>query len=330
MKLTKILLIFIAINSCNNSEVDHNHKVKDIQIEIIRFDTELLTINDSNFEEKWAIWKNNLEDLPKYYFNAHINMVLTNDSVRKSNILAFVSHPDVINYNHSINHHFSDLDEISELFNTVFGRYIHYFPDSTPPNRVIIINSFNSYGVDLYNEDLLIGLDFYLGESHPNYDNMWDYIKQRSNKKFIVPDALEFWTTSTFLEYNQAKNFLDELIYKGKIVYLMRQCMPNSPLEDILRFSKEDLRWCESNERNIWNEIIQMELIYETIPSKFRTFFNPAPFTKGMPKESPGRLGYWVGYQIIDNYMRNNEISLSSLMQSIDAQEILLESKYKP
>ena len=41
----------------------------------------------------------------------------------------------------------------------------------------------------------------------------------------------------------------------------------------------------------------------------------------------------WINdkrYQIIDNYMRNNEISLSRLMQRVDAQEILLESKYKP
>ena len=32
------------------------------------------------------------------------------------------------------------------------------------------------------------------------------------------------------------------------------------------------------------------------------TFFTDSPFTKGI-QESPGRLGYWVGYKIINSYM---------------------------
>ena len=49
-----------------------------------------------------------------------------------------------------------------------------------------------------------------------------------------------------------------------------------------------------------------------------------------MPKESPGRLGYWVGYQIVNQYMKNEGVSLLDLMKNTNSQEILLKSKYKP
>ena len=70
--------------------------------------------------------------------------------------------------------------------------------------------------------------------------------------------------------------------------------------------------------------------MYNKDYNSYSTFFSDSPFTKGMPKESPGRLGYWVGYKIIESYMINNRVSLSELMKNDNSQEILLQSKYKP
>ena len=48
-------------------------------------------------------------------------------------------------------------------------------------------------------------------------------------------------------------------------------------------------------------------------------------------KESPGRLGLWVGWRIVDSYMTNNkDVTLIELMGEGDAQKILEESFYKP
>ena len=49
-----------------------------------------------------------------------------------------------------------------------------------------------------------------------------------------------------------------------------------------------------------------------------------------MSKESPGRLGYWVGFQIVNQYMNNKSVSLQELMKNTNSQEILLKSKYNP
>ena len=49
-----------------------------------------------------------------------------------------------------------------------------------------------------------------------------------------------------------------------------------------------------------------------------------------MPKEAPARLGYFIGYKIIDSYMKNNRVSISELMLETDYSKILNKSKYKP
>jgi uncharacterized protein YjaZ len=61
-------------------------------------------------------------------------------------------------------------------------------------------------------------------------------------------------------------------------------------------------------------------------------FINPAPFSKfylEIDNESPGRVGAWIGWQIVRSYMKNNEVSLKQLLV-MDATEIFNNSKYKP
>ena len=55
------------------------------------------------------------------------------------------------------------------------------------------------------------------------------------------------------------------------------------------------------------------------------------PRTSGMPKNAPGNVGSWVGWQIVNQYMDNakGKVSLNQLLQT-DATTIMTKSKYKP
>ena len=48
-----------------------------------------------------------------------------------------------------------------------------------------------------------------------------------------------------------------------------------------------------------------------------------------MDDESPGRVGVWIGWQIVRSYMKNNNVTLQELFAK-DAKEIFDNSKYKP
>ena len=56
-----------------------------------------------------------------------------------------------------------------------------------------------------------------------------------------------------------------------------------------------------------------------------------APFTAGFAAESPGRLGAFIGWQIVREYMKESDGStLKQLMENTNSQQILKVSKYKP
>jgi uncharacterized protein YjaZ len=60
-------------------------------------------------------------------------------------------------------------------------------------------------------------------------------------------------------------------------------------------------------------------------------FLADGPYTMEFSKDSPPRLGEWIGLQIIRSYMQKNpEITLQMMMQETDAQKILTLSGYKP
>ena len=60
-------------------------------------------------------------------------------------------------------------------------------------------------------------------------------------------------------------------------------------------------------------------------------YLNPAPYSKGMPIESPGQVAVWVGWNIVNEFMsKNQDVTISELFQIKEAQYILNQSKYKP
>ncbi len=82
----------------------------------------------------------------------------------------------------------------------------------------------------------------------------------------------------------------------------------------------------------IWRFFVENELLYNTDPSLSGRFMNPAPFSKfylELDSESPGRIGQYIGWQIVRAYMKNNDVSLSKMLIT-DPAEIYKNSKFKP
>ena len=56
---------------------------------------------------------------------------------------------------------------------------------------------------------------------------------------------------------------------------------------------------------------------------------NEGPTTKGL-KESPSRLGDYIGYKIVEKYMNETNKTLKEMLKMQNAKEILNKSSYKP
>jgi uncharacterized protein YjaZ len=133
-----------------------------------------------------------------------------------------------------------------------------------------------------------------------------------------------------FQQYIEGRDLLSQLIYKGKVMYCIDKMLPNLSMEDKFRFTAEQMDWVVENETSIWQYIIHEDLLFSKDEQKFRTLINYAPFAKGMPDQAPGRVGYYIGYKMVSEYMDNNEMDLEQLMSLTDSRQFLKQSKYKP
>jgi len=62
-----------------------------------------------------------------------------------------------------------------------------------------------------------------------------------------------------------------------------------------------------------------------------KNFLGDRPVTIQVGEKCPGRIGQWVGWQIVKEYMEKHpEKSLADLMNTDNAQLIFKNSNYKP
>jgi uncharacterized protein YjaZ len=96
-------------------------------------------------------------------------------------------------------------------------------------------------------------------------------------------------------------------------------------------YSSEQIEWCNRFEKDMWTYLIDEKLLFTTEHLDIKRYIDEAPFTTSFSKESPGRTGIWMGWQIVRDYMKNNpDVSLQELMSLKNYQEILNLSKYNP
>jgi hypothetical protein len=156
------------------------------------------------------------------------------------------------------------------------------------------------------------------------------YLRFQKQRIFIPSNVIEVWFNEHFQRYLLGKDLLSHIVHKGKMMYFLDKMLPQLDMQAKFRFTKKQMDWVEENEASIWQYFVEEDLLFSNNESEFRSFINYAPFAKGMPKESPGRVAYFIGYKMVSDYMQNNEIDTEELMFLTNSRQFLKLSKYKP
>ena len=185
-------------------------------------------------------------------------------------------------------------------------------------------------------EGVGVGLDMYLSSEFPYQKilaknaSFSDYLVRSYNKDHLPKKIIEVLVEDKMPPPSKS-DFLHLMIWGGKKLYVMNEILSFLPDTIVLEYTKEQLSWCQSNEFQMWDHFFQKDLFYQTDLRQFSKLIGPAPTSPGMPSESPGRTGNYMGWQVVKAFMRRNpEVTISELLQIRDAQKILDGSKYKP
>ena len=226
---------------------------------------------------------------------------------------------------------YANVTSLKTDFETLFKHIKYYYPKTKIPKVITVISEMDYENKVIYTDSLVIvSLEMYLGKEHKFYQ-FPNYIKQNFEENQIMPDVVASFFRSVSPP-NLDKKLLGSMVYAGKELYMKGLFLPESPANELIGYTQEQLSWCEENESYIWRYFIDKQLLYSDDQKLIPRFINPAPFSKfylEIDNESPGKVGAYIGWQIVNSYMKNNEVSLQQLLDT-NAQEIFKKSKYKP
>ncbi len=208
----------------------------------------------------------------------------------------------------------------------------YYFPTVKTPAVYTVIGEMDYTSKALYAKDtIVIALELYLGKDHKYYVNEFpEYIQNNFDPSQMMPDIVSSFAMGKIAPPDNT--LLSQMIYVGKELYLKDILLPNHTDAQKIGYQPEQIEWCKGNESYMWRYFIENSLLYDSDSKLAPRFINPAPFSKfylEIDNESPGRVGTWLGWQIVRSFMENNEVPLEQML-AMDAKQLFERSKYKP
>ncbi len=334
MKYLISLLFFISLSSLHSCTGSNRASVfaqdKDNTVTIERFDKDLQFFLQGASTEK----ENDLREKYKDFLNAF--GTVTTDNSDYSNPLFFAS---IVKYfsNEMLSRIYKDaIDkfQVAEPYekqlsdaNVLIGQLLG---GKQLPTLCMHISGFKANTIVMQNL-ISISTDRYLGKDYPPYKEFFEeYQRIQMQPRMIVRDYVKAWLMGELPDNNKRKDLLSEMINQGKILYALQQILPEWSEADLIGYTPEQMEWANKNRKNIWKTTVKQNYLYSTEYMTIVKYMDDAPYTVTISPESPGRIGAWIGWQIVKKYAENTNSDLDAILKETDSQSILKNSKYKP
>lgn len=222
-------------------------------------------------------------------------------------------------------------DEVYSL-TSLFGHIKYYYPKFEEPSVVTILTNvdYNS-NVVLADSLLFISLDIFLGKDNSVYNDFPNYIKQNYTKEHLIVAVADKFSDQ-IIPISRINNLVSKMVQEGKKLALTERFLPEVDRAEIMGYTPEQYGWAENSEIDIWKYFLQNEMLYDSDTQLVNRFIDDAPFSKFFleaDRDSPGRIGAWFGWRIVNSYLKHNDVSIQQMML-MDNEELFKQSKYKP
>lgn len=327
-KFIKIFLLALFFTSCNDSDykfpqANIEYAVTDISIH--RYGKKLFELDRYDFKNELK----NIQDEFILFLDADLN-----DSTNVIQLLDYVNDTQLIKIYDETIKVYPDTDEISIALSDAFSRFIYYFPDEKIPEIYTYISDLY-FEMPVWKNDsaMIIALDVYLGDQFGLYNKLGlpQYKIRCMSPSNLSVDVMKAFYFQDIATKHKKKTLLDHMIEGGKLLIYLDAVLPSVSDSIKICYSSDKMEWAIKNEKNVWGFLIENNLLYATDYQTQTNLIQDGPFTNGFSNESPSRLGIFIGWQIVNQYMNANpDISLPEMLEMKDSQMILQKSRYKP
>ncbi|WP_281616442.1 gliding motility lipoprotein GldB [Flammeovirga sp. SubArs3] len=325
------LMMFTQCDDAENQkEIPDVSNIK-VNVEVRRLEQEIFQLKTKDQIVSYLIENPEIEK--KYFLQAGL---YPNRQILVDAIFDFLSKPENDTLKMDADRVFGDFEGYKKQFESAFKYIKYYYPDFKEPVIYTSVSGFANWGfggdVLDFGDAIVVGLDYFEGETATyRVPEVPGYILKRYTPEYLVPFTVQM-LSNRFNNVNaNDRTVLSHMIAWGKAYEFVDDVMPFTPDTVKVGYSLRQLKEVEYNEGFIWGHFVENELLYKSERMTVKRYVDDRPVTSEISGDSPGRLGRWLGWRIVQSYMRSNpEVTLPQLMAEKDARKILQRSKYKP
>jgi len=332
--MTKILFIAATVLclSCNSGQKTPDISAIDVPLTTVRYEQSFFAIDTLRLDvslQKLAGQE------PLFTQDFLYNILATTPSTAAKDVPQFLSAYQSM-YKQT-NTQFASIKTEEAAIKQGLKYVKYYFPDYKLPTKLItFIGPINSFGNIITIDALAIGLQMYLGKNDPIYvseegQSLYPtYVSRRFDPSYMATNCMKNILDDMFPLQDAGAPLCEQMVEAGKRLYFLKQVQPNLPDSIVTGYTAAQLEGCYKSEKDIWSFFVQNNLLYQKDPSLIGDYMMDGPNTAVFGDASPGFIGQFVGYRIVEAWLQKNKaLTLDKVMRT-PAKIIFEQAKYKP
>ena len=332
-----ILTSWLLLTGCGGSKPripDVSHIP--INVTIHRFDKDFFRIDTNNGLQGIKLLDNTYPNFVPTYIQQIMNFGPLSDTNRllQPQLVSFLTNKDFRALQDSVEVHFKDVRPLEKELTRTFRLTKYYLPYFKAPRVITFMSAIGNYGAVTIDSIVGIGLDMYMGAEFPVYrllPDYPDYIIKKFTPAYITVNVMKVLSQHYFPQHKDGSKLVEYFMDLGVQQYFLEKVLPETPEYIRLGYTKEQLDFCNESEEMIWQYFVQNKLLFTTDWQEVTRYVGEGPSTQGLPKEVPGQIGAFVGYRIVQQFMKKHpDMTLEKLVNTQNVLGIFNETKYRP
>lgn len=300
-------------------------KRSEVKLNIVRLENELFAVKSRTDIENFLLahprFVKEYIEVP----NAHKERAFV------EGMYSLYTNPALKDWNKDVQKYYGDFSETRKQMESAFSYLKFYYPKHYIPEINTIVTGFQ-YDRDFSFSDslIVISIDYLMPNSAKFRPQMYSYILSRYDKPYLVPIVMMAISGKYNLHNDKDETMLASMIHYGKSHYFIERMMPELPDSLNIGYTNKEMKEVKKNLDVIWGHFIEKKLFFDSNPKLVQKYTGEAPGVPAIGDNCPGRIGRWLGWQIVRKYMEEHpEVTLQQLMKEKDANKIFKESKFK-
>jgi len=270
----------------------------------------------------------------RHKYSDAILFITKGDTLNSDSVIDAYSRSNALKmFGKDVNGRLTMTDSLETALGEIKAGFNEKLPDIKWKRIIGVISTYNQ-SVILTDSSLLLGLNHYLGSDYEAYSYFEPYQRAVKTPRHLPYDVAEALIVNRFpfIRGNES-TLLNRILYEGSVLTAVNEVVPGNNAAESMGYDTIAWKWLSDNEKQMWNAMIDREMLFSMDPAIADRMTRPAPATSILHPDAPGRATRYIGYKIVESYRkRHPEKTLQWLLspEFYNSPSTLIDSQYIP